>query len=63
MTSKTFSLDDMELEVDIEKIFPTMEQPEIVTQQIVFIGSLLQMRFLVKMNPSLFKVIFLIRGV
>jgi hypothetical protein len=24
-----FSLDDVELEVDIEKIFPAMEQPEI----------------------------------
>ena len=28
-----FSLDDMELEVDIEKIFPALEQPGIVTQQ------------------------------
>jgi ribosomal protein S3AE len=28
-----FSLDDMELEVDIEKIFPMMEQPENITQK------------------------------
>jgi hypothetical protein len=28
-----FSLDDMELGADIEKIFPMMEQPEIVTHQ------------------------------
>jgi hypothetical protein len=32
-----FSLDDMKLEVDIEKIFPTMEQPEIVTQKNVLL--------------------------
>jgi hypothetical protein len=32
-----FSLDDMELEADIEKIFPAMEQPEIVTQQNVLL--------------------------
>jgi hypothetical protein len=30
---QSFSLDDMELEVDIEKIFPVMEQPENIIQQ------------------------------
>jgi len=28
-----FSLEDMELEADIEKIFPTIEQPKKMTQQ------------------------------
>jgi hypothetical protein len=52
-----FSLDDMELEEDIEKIFPMMEQLEIVTH-----WKLLQMIFLVKSNPSLFKVLFFKRN-
>jgi hypothetical protein len=30
---QSFSLEDMELEVDIEKIFPAMEQPENMAQQ------------------------------
>jgi hypothetical protein len=34
---QSFSLDDMELGADIEKIFPTMEQSEIVTQQNVLL--------------------------
>jgi hypothetical protein len=35
--TQRFSLDDMELEVDIEKIFPMMEQLEIVTPQNVLL--------------------------
>jgi hypothetical protein len=34
-----FSLEDMELEVDIEKIFPAIEQQEIYGSTKFFIGS------------------------
>jgi hypothetical protein len=56
-----FCLEEMELELDIEKIFSAIEQPENMAQQILYWNSL-QMRLLVKRNPSLFKVLFFIRS-
>jgi hypothetical protein len=55
---QSFSLEDMELEADIEKIFPTIEQHDHMAQQ----DSLLEVRPLVKKNNSLFKVLFLIKN-